>query len=58
MKKWQHICGHNSGKPGWILIYFAYLETGMNALCKQATYFFYFTCDVIMTSLLPVLKRK
>jgi len=56
MKKWQHICDHNSGKPRWILITFACLETGMNALCKQATYLFIFACDVNMTSLL--LKRK
>ena len=39
-EKVEHICDRNSGKPGWILIFFAYLETGMNALCKQATYFF------------------
>ena len=26
---WQHICDHNSGKSGWILIFFTYLQTGM-----------------------------
>ena len=39
-EKVEHICDHNSGKPRWILISFAYLETGMNALYKQATYLF------------------
>ena len=40
-KTWQYICDHNSGKPRWILISFAYLKTGMNALFKQSTYLFY-----------------
>ena len=31
-KNWQYICDHNSGIPRRILIFFAYLETGMNAL--------------------------
>ena len=40
MKKWQHICDHNSGIPRRILVSFAYLETEMNALWKQSTYLF------------------
>ena len=39
-KTWQYICDHNYGKPRWILISFAYLKTGMNALCKRAPYLF------------------
>ena len=35
MKKWQHICVHNSRIPRRILISFAYLETGMNTLCTN-----------------------
>jgi len=41
IKKWQHICDHNSGKSWWILIIFIYLKMWMNALCKQAIYLFY-----------------
>ena len=32
---WQDICDHNSWKSWWILISFACLKTGMNALCKH-----------------------
>ena len=35
-KTWQYICHHNSAKSLWILITFAYLETGINDLRKWA----------------------